>query len=195
MIVCFVGSKSGIQGEIPYYRSIISHIKDNGHELAKDWVEEAYELARQGQFKNDSKSWQQVDKEYMKAISDADVIIVDATVNSFFSGYQVAHAILQKKPILILMRGNAPVSISGLTTASGFVKSVIYDTDKLGQIIKDFLDENVITVKDLRFNFFLDRQTYSYLRWMSAKTGKTKAEIVRMSIQRDMQQSSDNSEV
>lgn len=58
-------------------------------------------------------------------------------------------------------------------------------------IVKEFLEENVIDTKDLRFNFFLDRPTYNYLRWMSSKTGKTKAEIVRSLLQKEMNKGND----
>ncbi|HEY5806051.1 MAG TPA: hypothetical protein VIS56_01530 [Candidatus Saccharimonadales bacterium] len=191
MIVHFIGSKSEIREELPYYRAIISCIKSQGHTIAKEWVEEVNALAEQGKFKREAESWAQVDKDNMAALAKADVIIVDCTAKSFFSGYQVAQATAQKKPVLVLTRDKSPVAISGLSTPSGFIKSVVYELENINNIVQEFLSENTIETKDLRFNFYLDRQTYTYLRWMSETTKKTKAEVIRSLLQREMKSGND----
>jgi predicted DNA-binding protein len=53
--------------------------------------------------------------------------------------------------------------------------------------VSQFLEQNHIENKDLRFNFFIDRQIYNYLRWASFKTGKTKAEILRELVLHDIE--------
>jgi len=186
MVVHFVGSKSRIQQELPYYRAILSSIRKMGHEVAHDWVEEASTLDEASQLKQEAQIWGQIDKSNQSAIAKADVIIVEGTSRSFFSGYQTAQAMLEKKPILILTRDKSAVAVSGLSTPTGFVKSVVYNLDTLEEILADFLKENTIHTRDLRFNFYLDRATYTYLRWMAAKTGKTKAEIIRSMLKREM---------
>jgi hypothetical protein len=191
MIVHFIGSKSEIHKELPYYRAIISSVKSQGHTIAKEWVEEVNTLAGHGKLKKEAESWAQVDKDHMTAIAKADVMIVDCTAKSFFSGYHVAQAAAQKKPLLILTRDKSPVAISGLSTPSGFIKSVVYDLKNIDSIVQEFLSENTIDTKDLRFNFYLDRPTYTYLRWMSEKTNKTKAEVIRSLLQREMNSGKD----
>ncbi|HSX43286.1 MAG TPA: hypothetical protein VLF59_04320 [Candidatus Saccharimonadales bacterium] len=186
MIVHFIGSKSRIKEEVQYYRAIVSAIKGLGHEIARDWVEEINDLAKDGKLKKEAETWSEVDKNNAAAIAKADVIIVEGTAKSFFSGYQVAQAASQKKPILILTRDKSAVAISGLSTPTGFVKSVAYNLDNVESILDEFLQENTIETRDLRFNFYLDRATYTYLRWMSAKTGKTKAQVIRSMLEREM---------
>jgi len=46
-------------------------------------------------------------------------------------------------------------------------------------MLEKFMVDNDIQSKDMRFNFFIDRKIYNYLRWAAFKTGKTKAEILR----------------
>jgi len=186
MIVHFIGSKSRIQEELPYYRAIVSAVKGLGHEFAREWVEEANDLAKEGKLKKEAETWGQVDENNAVALAKADVVIVEGTTKSFFSGYQVAQAASQKKPILILTRDKSAVAISGLSTPTGFVKSVVYNLDNVEAILSEFLQENTIETRDLRFNFYLDRATYTYLRWMSAKTGKTKAQVIRSLLEREM---------
>jgi predicted DNA-binding protein len=52
--------------------------------------------------------------------------------------------------------------------------------------ILPFLEDNNISTKDMRFNFFIDRPIYNYLRWAALRTGKTKAEILRELVQREI---------
>jgi hypothetical protein len=61
-----------------------------------------------------------------------------------------------------------------------------YSEDNLEAVIREFLFENEISAKDMRFNFFLDRRIHNYLRGAAYKTGKTKAEILRDLVRRDI---------
>ena len=54
-------------------------------------------------------------------------------------------------------------------------------------MVEKFLNENDIQSKDMRFNFFIDRKIYNYLRWAAFKTGKTKAEILRDLVQNEIE--------
>jgi len=191
MIVHFIGSKSEIKEELPYYRAILAKVRELGHEIARDWIEEVHSLAQHGRLKKETESWNQIDKENTDAIASSDVIIVEVTAKSFFAGYQVAQAVLQKRPVLILTRDDSALAISGLSTPTGFVKSVVYDLDSLESILSDFLKEHTIKTRDLRFNFYLDRTTYAYLHWMAAKTGKTKAQVIRSMLEREMSKPED----
>jgi hypothetical protein len=61
-----------------------------------------------------------------------------------------------------------------------------YNEKNLEGIMREFFVENDIQTKDMRFNFFIDRPIYNYLRWTSLKTGKTKAEILRELVEREI---------
>lgn len=185
MLVHFIGSKSGIKEELPYYNAIIQCIVDGGNRVSRNWVKELHSLGND-KLKNDYQTWAQVDDENSRALAGSDVVIMEGTVKSFFAGFQAAQAIAQKKPILILTRENIPVSIAGLNTPSGFIRSVTYNLASIRLIIDGFLNDNTITTKDLRFNFYLDRSTYRFLQWTSEVTGMTKSEIIRTTLRNEM---------
>jgi hypothetical protein len=189
MIIHFIASKGNVLQEIEEYRSIVNLIKKRGHTLARDWVEPAYEAALHDpdQRDDDSVDWRRVDQDNLAAISKADLIIVEATKKSFFVGYGVAQAVNQKKPILILTRDNTFPGASQLSASSDIIYSANYTPDTLDGIVSKFLEENTIETKDMRFNFFIDRAIYNYLRWAAFKTGKTKAEILRELVQREIE--------
>ena len=69
----------------------------------------------------------------------------------------------------------------------GWVRHEEYTDTTVERILKQFLAENDISTKDMRFNFFIDRPIYNYLRWAALKTGKTKAEILRELVQHEIE--------
>lgn len=189
MLVHLVGSRYQVVENINHLRSMINTIHEGGHKIAVDWVEPAY---------NDSKTsgggsnldWPVVYKESVEAINKADVVVADATIRGFGIGYQVALAVQMKKPTLVLCKEDVGDSFF----ASGIDTGVLYKEfteDTLKSTIRDFLNENDIQSKDMRFNFFIDRPIYNYLRWAAYKTGKTKAEILRDLVTREIDKSNE----
>ena len=187
MIIHFIGSKGNIVQEIDHYRTIVESIKKHGHTLASDWVETVYKAVVKNSEQDTQANWHDVDKENAAAISKADLGIVESTKRSFFAGYGVAQAVHQKKPVLILVRDDSFPGAAKLTESHDIIRSEKYTSDTLSSIIGKFLEENTIETKDMRFNFFIDRAIYNYLRWAAFKTGKTKAEILRELVQREIE--------
>ena len=192
MIIHLIASKGNIREEIDYYQNLAKVITAQGHSLALDWLDKVYELTLKGGFNEGDIDWAKIDQENTAAISKADVIIVEATKKSFFVGYQVAQAVHQKKPILILTRDNSFPGIASLSNSSDLIAGANYDQETLPKIVKKFTDDNSIDTKDMRFNFFIDRPIYNYLRWASYKTGKTKAEILRELVAREIDKNNTN---
>lgn len=187
MLVHFAGSQWNITDQIEDFRKIVGIVHDQGHSLTRDWVESTYSIAKKGKDFS-QQDWPTIYKENMEAIARADVVIIEATVPSFAVGYQSAMALQQKKPTLLLVHGKENLDsnfVSGLD--DNLLTSRVYDKDSLEKVLLEFLSRNQINSKDLRFNFFIDRQIYNYLRWASFKTGKTKAEILRELVQREIE--------
>ena len=177
MIVHLAAPRYQMAEGIKHMRLLIEAIHEEGHTLIRDWVEPAYNLELKHGV-NHPIDWQKVYHDCMDDINKADVVIADCTIRSFSVGYQVAAAAHMKKPTLVLRQQNTDDSFF----ASGIDIGVEYKeyADKnVKTIVKKFLADNDIQTKDMRFNFFIDRPIYNYLRWAAHKTGKTKAEILR----------------
>jgi len=185
MKVHFIASKLSLEKDINALRQVMSIVKASGHNLARDWVNEAYEAnLKTGRTAED---WSLIYSESLGAIAGSDVIIADATYENFAVGYQVAAAVQQKKPVLLLRHKAADKNAFVTGVEDGWVKHEEYTEENIEKILKKFLEENDITTKDMRFNFFIDRPIYNYLRWSALKTGKTKAEILRELVQREIE--------
>lgn len=185
MLIHFVGSVLSIEEDLPYFRRIVKAIHDNGHILTRDWVEPAYKTWQSSKTFKDL-DWRGIYSQNMEALTRADIVIVDTTTKSFSVGYQTAIALQQKKPTLLLVRSDQGDGLfaSGMDEDLLVYKS--YDDKNLEKILAVFIQENTIETKDMRFNFFIDRPIYNYLRWAAHKTGKTKAEILRDLVVREI---------
>lgn len=177
MKVHFITSRPTLDNDINILRHVINIIHNSSHSLTHDWIEHAYK--REIQSKQPASDWNLIYKENLEAIARSDVVIAEASYENFGVGYQVATAVQQKKPVLMLRRKTADKNAFATGVEEGWVLQKDYDDKDIEEIVKSFLEDNDIQAKDMRFNFFIDRQIYNYLRWAAFKTGKTKAEILR----------------
>lgn len=185
MLVHLVGSQGKFNEQVEYLRKISSIIKHEDHELVDDWVDKVYEDRSVKGLNADMVDWSLLYKESMEALSRADAVVAETSNPSFSVGYQVAQAVAMKKPILVLNREGVDKSFfaSGIETGIEYQK---YTPATIDKILEKWLRDNDIGTKDMRFNFFIDRAIYNYLRWTALKTGKTKAEILRNLVEREI---------
>jgi len=193
MIVHFIGSTQNIEEDIPYLRRIVKVINENDGVLARDWVETAYHRKTSKKVADEDVDWQPIFEQRLEAMNRADIVIAEVTNYTFSQGYDVAMAMQQKKPTLLVSRG-APIKsryITGLKSSA--LKFADYKTEEdLDKIIKDFIRANTVSTKDLRFNMFIDRAIYNHLRTLSYETGKNRSEIIRELIYRDIKKHTDD---
>ncbi|HEY5695675.1 MAG TPA: hypothetical protein VIQ80_02465 [Candidatus Saccharimonadales bacterium] len=158
---------------------MVKIIEKRGHKVIDNWIEVTYDIRVKNAKPVDSVDWSKIYKDNLENIAKADVIIAEASYDTFGVGYQIAVAVQQKKPTLLLRHESVDADSFAVGIVDSWVKREVYNDETLESIIDKFLQENDISTKDMRFNFFIDRQIYNYLRWTSQKTGKTKAEILR----------------
>lgn len=183
--VHLIASKSNVSEDIESLRSISRVIANKGHHIVRDWVESAY--SRQIDDKGTPVDWMQIYTSNLETIAKADVIIAETSYNSFGVGYQVAVAVQQKKPTLLLRHEGVEADAFATGIVDSWVQRVTYNEESIDSAIEKFLLENDISTKDMRFNFFIDRGIYNYLRWSALKTGKTKAEVLRELVQNEIE--------
>jgi hypothetical protein len=182
MIVFLTGSSWQQHEDLPFLRQATKTIQEHGGVLARDWIETTFERSAKG----GKIDWGKAMQGTLDAITRADVLIIEATSYRFSQGYQTAVALQQKKPVLIVSRVPfAGRSISGIKNKL-LTLAQYSTTEELDKIIKKFMRDNSISTKDLRFNFFIDRQIYNYLRSVAYETGKNKSEIIRDLINREI---------
>lgn len=187
MNVHLITSRRSLEEDISVLRKLIGVIQDDDHKVVDEWFEEAYDLLVT--HKSARSDWTDIYRKRKEAIAKADVIIVESTYENFAVGYQVAIAVQQKKPVLLLRKQSADKNAFVTGVVDDWVQHKEYTDETLQDVVLGFIKENDIQTKDMRFNFFIDRPIYNYLRWTSLKTGKTKAEILRELVEKEIDQS------
>jgi len=187
MIVQIIGSAKNLKGDLPFLHSMIEVIHDNGAVVARDWIGAASNRVTKNIIRDDTKvNWDDVHKENTEAISRADVVIIEATNYGFQEGFYVSQALQTKKPVLLLTRENVRSRLlHGLHHKLLSIQSY-QEQEQLKKIVGKFIKANTISTKDLRFNFFIDRPIYNFLREMSYETGKNKSEIIRELLEQEI---------
>lgn len=180
MIVQIIGSAKNLKDDLPFVHGVVEVIHDTGAVIARDWMSAAQNRLNKNIIRDDTKvDWESVHQENIEAITRSDVVIIEATSYGFQEGFYTSQALLHKKPVLLITRQKLRSQlISGIKDK--FLTVQHYDSlDDVKKIVTKFIKANTIATKDLRFNFFIDRQIYSYLREVSYETGKNKSEIIR----------------
>ena len=189
MIVHIIASNTGIKESLPFLQSAVEAIHDNGAVLSRDWISAVRrQINKNAEYdlSNTTKDWEQFHQENLDSISRADVVFADVTNYTFPDGFYTQYALQQKKPVLLVTRKDTRTCL-----LAGIRHKLLtihhYDTkEELNKLVTKFIKANTIATKDLRFNFFIDRQIYSYLREASYETGKNKSEIIRELLEQEI---------
>lgn len=188
MIIHFTGSAQDLDRDLPFLRRIAKTIAQHGDELAREWTEPTAldDVKPATTETKDEGDWHMAVTADIDAISRADLVIIEATNDRFLQGYEIAMALQYKRPTLLVTR--EPLEQHAFSGVRDRLLTMAqYETeDELEALVKDFIRSNTITTKDLRFNMFIDRPIYNYLRNVSYETGKNKSEIIRDLINREI---------
>lgn len=185
MIVHFIASSLWTSKNSQRKKIIAEAVQNTGHSMSKNSSEIREVEMAEGLL--DDSDWENICREELSAADRADLLIVEASnKGSFGVGYVAAVCLDRKKPTLLLLeKGSLQGSfINGLKHP--LLTRGEYDAENLAEIVIDFIQQNTVSSKDLRFNFVIDRQIYNYLRWRSHTSGKTKAEVVRDLLLKDI---------
>jgi len=186
----FIASTGSIKTDIKNYRAILSALGKHNITLTSEWLDNAYKRVLTGaRVEDESQKWEAIYRENLDAISRADLILAEVSNSSFFVGFQVACALQMKKPILLLStHANADGALS-TSLGEEIIRFARYTIDDIDSIIGDFITENNMGAKDIRFNFFIDQKILNYLNWASFQTGETKSEIIRGLLEKEIHKS------
>lgn len=181
MKVFFSCSTNSILLHKAAYETILKTIKDEGHELTRDWLGKSIELASNK--KPDLKRGGHYSM-VMSAIIAADLVIFDGTVQSMSIGHQLTFALDKSKPTLLL--ANTPEDsmkdffISG--SKSSFLTMKSYkEVNDLPNLVKDFLHKNSSKSK-VRFQIVLDKSQHDFIEWASFEYKRNKSDLIKKAI-------------
>lgn len=182
MKIFFITSTGQLNTYKENYRAIGNAIKNLGHTLIRDWLEEAIKNFEAGKKIERAKVYPQV----VKSIERADAIVVEGTVESFSVGHQVTLALQKEKPVLFLLFNDRKKKKEGLKPKNAVIESIkpslLTTAEYTLENLKDILS-NFFTLYrgggKFRFNLMLDKDVRDYLNWASKFYKKNKSNIFR----------------
>lgn len=162
------------------YLEICRLVKEMGHSLTRDWLDEAIRLYKKGGFVDREDVYSKVNE----AILAADLVVIEGTIASFSIGHQITLALTKNKPVLFLQlqkkkKDNKPFKnsfIDGLKSPLLTVSQ--YNRDNLADCLNDFFDKNS-GKHIIKFNIVLTREIENYLNWASFAYRKNRSEFIR----------------
>lgn len=180
MKVHFACSTSKLNEYKTNYRKICGLIRDMGHTILRDWIEEAIKIV-------ESDSVNILDREdvYSKVTASlfaSDAVVIEGTIASFSVGHQVTLALSKNKPVLFLVtkrgtRNKTKHSFLG-GISSPLLKVMEYDDSNIADILNDFLNNNG-SKPVVKFNIVLTKEIESYLDWVSYSRKVNRSEFIR----------------
>lgn len=181
MKVFFACSTSELKKYKNNYLEICKLTKEMGHNLTRDWLDEAIKLIEGGTTTIDRED---IYSQVADAIMAADVVVIEGTVASFSIGHQITLALLKNKPVLFLQlkekgkkRGRIKNNfIDGIK--SPLLTVVQYTPDELADVLNDFFDKNG-GKHIVKFNIVLTREIENYLNWVSFAHRVNRSEFIR----------------
>ncbi|MBI5358534.1 hypothetical protein HZB69_02800 [Candidatus Amesbacteria bacterium] len=180
----FGGSSLGSKKYKDDYFLICKLIKKQGHSILHDW------LGKTGENKEN------MYKKTAEAIRAADGVILEGTISAVAIGQQLTLALDSNKPTLILIHleaGEGPV-VSG-SFSDPAKRNLLYIErytqsnleQKLDGFFKSLAQKHGLT----RINLVLDRTIDNYLEWSAFQKKKSKSQIIRDAMQKEIDQDLD----
>jgi len=172
----YLAGSADTSHDVENFEKIVTIIERSGSKLTQDWLEPAKKRIENG---SEISNWKAFVSESIAAIKRSDIVIAEVSNQSFQAGYQIAAALEFRKPVLIL--STQPLDDSYVSSYEDtFITSVTYTHDMiLARAVSDFIQQNTIHTKDLRFNMLFDARIYNFLEERSQETGISRSDIIR----------------
>jgi len=150
------------------------------HILTRDWLARAEYRIDTGEVEiNDIK---EIYNACMRAINEADIVIIEDTVSGFSTGHQITVALQRQKPTLVLWsepkhRHFQKSFIQGIE--SDYLEFYEYRNDEYKEIIKKFIKKYENAKVKNRFHLVLSEVERKYLDWAQFSKNKSMTKVIR----------------
>jgi hypothetical protein len=188
MKIFFGCSTSQMDSYRDLYLKIRQVIIDEGHILTRDWLPLAINAIKRKETAYNTKA---AYKKILRAINDADLLIIDDTASGFSTGHEITLGIFRQKPTLVLWHQSKKRMfdrrmIHGLD--SPYLVTSYYTEKKLKGIILKFIKQFSHATKKHRFHLVIDEVERNYIDWAKFQEGKSRTELIREAIREKITQ-------
>lgn len=188
MKIYFTASTAEFKKYKHLYFSIRDYLVDQGHLLTRDWLPTTNKKIDTGQLTSyDVKT---IYKLCVKAIREADLVIIEDTVSNFSTGHQITLALEMQKPTLVLWNQKKHkhfnmMFIHGIE--SDYLEVKQYTQENMHEIITTFINKYENIDQKNRFHLVLNQLERNYLDWAQFTQHKSRTKIIRDALKSEIE--------
>lgn len=185
MNIFFTCSTSALLENYKRYNRFIKAIKEAGHKISDEWVDEAKYNISIGNLGDTDAFYQRK----LEAIYNSDLLIAEGTIKSFTVGHQITIALTRSIPVLFFYQENKKTAKSSYVEGikSIWLTKASYRNDNEAiQLMLDFIKTYSNKNKKYRFNLVLTQAENAFLESQMKKLNISKTEIIRSLIKKEM---------
>lgn len=177
------------------YFAIRDWIVSQGHTLTRDWLGDTQQRITKNV--REVKNIRHIYLDSIRAIRDAEVVIVEDTVSNFSTGHQITLSLQMRKPTLVMWNGKKhrqfnKMFIHGID--SDLLTVVEYNSDNFQNEIQKFLKRyKNISIKT-RFNLVINENERAYLDWAQYYKGLSRTKVIRKLLEEKIESDEDYNE-
>ncbi len=140
-----------------------------------------------------TRSIKQIYQDCIKAIKEADLVIIEDTVSNFSTGHQITVALQSKKPTLVLWQGEKhrqfkQMFIHGID--SDILQVTEYSDESIHKVIEAFINKYEDVAERNRFHLILNNVERNYLDWAQFTKNKSRTKIIREALRKVIEEDS-----
>ncbi|SRR5260221_5945028 len=166
------------------YFAIRNFLVEDGHLLTRDWLKPTLDKIQEGQRKI---GVEEIYTAVMKAINEADMVIIEDTVSNFSTGHQITVALQRNKPVLVL-RAQPKRKFFDKSFLDGLKSPNLeiheYNLKNYKEIIRAFIKKFENSNKKNRFHLVIDEVERKYLDWAQFQKGESRTTLIRKSLRK-----------
>lgn len=165
------------------YLAIRKFLVDEGHVLTRDWIQKVHLNPKS--FEDQENGSQEIYKLTIEALLNAEVLIVEDTVEGFSNGHLITLALQRKIPVLVLWH-----KTKGRYFPKSFIEGVDnpllqiseYTIKSYKKIIKGFVKKYSQPNDRYHFHLVLDDICKRYIDWAKFNKQKSRTQIIKGAI-------------
>jgi len=178
----FVASIKGRDSYFENYKAIVDALTGLGHSVAEFTLYPSKEYV----YGLDAKEKKEFYEKMSKCISEADIVVVEASYPSINVGHEITLALEKGKPVIALhINGKEPHLLQGLLSEKLLILE--YSLDTIREILEYGIEEAKTRI-DMRFTILLPPKIVGYLNRISKEKRIPRSVFIRNLIEDKMEE-------
>jgi len=170
------------------YRAIRNFLVKEGHIITRDWIQKVHLNSKE--FEDEENGSVKIYKLTRKALDEADILIVEDTVESFSNGHLITVALQRRIPVLVLWHTSKKRYFSK-SLIQGMEDPLLqiskYTMANYKNIIRAFLNKYANANEKHHFHLVINEAERRFVDWACFNKNRSRTEVIREALRKMME--------